>query len=105
MATRRPPCTRRFLRVSRLRKTVERHRDAGTLELRRHLHAEDLEQLDALLVGQQMAAAWSGVQVGAKVRGPAQERLRGLRAWIERIHLASQRPEFCKGDVAGPALR
>ena len=29
----------------------------GTLELRRHLHAEPLEQLDALLVRQQMAAA------------------------------------------------
>ena len=45
-----------LLGVLRLREAVKRHRHRGRLQLRRHLHAQLLEQLDAFLVGQQGAA-------------------------------------------------
>ena len=68
-----------LLRVRFLREAVERHRHARRLELGRHLHAELLEQLDALLVGQQVSAGRAGVEVGAEV-GRAAQVLRGVSA-------------------------
>ena len=76
----------------------------GGLELGRHLHAQLLEQLDALAVRQQRAARRAGVEVGAEIRRAAQELRERLRRRVERVHLAAQRLELGQRDVARAAL-
>ena len=58
------------LRIGFLRQSIEGHRDAGTLELRRKFQAMIVDELDALFVREQMPAGGSGVQVRSEARRP-----------------------------------
>ena len=93
-----------LLRIGLLREAIEGHRHARALQLGRHLHAQALEQLDALLVRHQRAAARARVQIGAPVGGAAEVLGRCARAWIGSVHLAAQGLELGQRDVAGAAL-
>ena len=77
-----------FLRELLAREPVERQPHARLFELGRHVHAEPLEQLDALGVRQKRAARGTGAKIRPRRTRGRNELLDRLRSGIERVHLA-----------------